>query len=103
MIAITTRAGCVPSPPLPGTTGTSCTYCCASCFRIVKDRCGATSDVRGKTNLGQSPIVRTRVATPRRNAADALTIVPGGGGGERVRTDDPLLAKQVLSQLSYTP
>ncbi len=29
---------------------------------------------------------------------------PGGnGGGERDRTDDPLLAKQVLSQLSYTP
>ena len=26
-----------------------------------------------------------------------------GGGGERDRTDDPLLAKQVLSQLSYTP
>ena len=26
-----------------------------------------------------------------------------GGGDERVRTDDPLLAKQVLSQLSYTP
>ena len=26
---------------------------------------------------------------------------PGGGG--RDRTDDPLLAKQVLSQLSYTP
>ena len=29
---------------------------------------------------------------------------PGtGGGGDRARTDDPLLAKQVLSQLSYTP
>ena len=27
----------------------------------------------------------------------------GFGGGERDRTDDPLLAKQVLSQLSYTP
>jgi hypothetical protein len=26
-----------------------------------------------------------------------------GGGGERVRTDDLLLAKQALSQLSYTP
>ena len=26
-----------------------------------------------------------------------------GGGDERDRTDDPLLAKQVLSQLSYTP
>ena len=25
------------------------------------------------------------------------------GGGERSRTDDPLLAKQALSQLSYTP
>ena len=25
------------------------------------------------------------------------------GGGERTRTDDPLLAKQVLSHLSYTP
>ena len=25
------------------------------------------------------------------------------GGDERVRTADPLLAKQVLSQLSYTP
>ncbi len=24
-------------------------------------------------------------------------------GGDRVRTDDPLLAKQVLSQLSYAP
>jgi hypothetical protein len=31
--------------------------------------------------------------------------VPGPkiGGGERVRTDDPLRARQVLSQLSYTP
>ena len=27
---------------------------------------------------------------------------PNGGDG-RVRTDDPLLAKQVLSQLSYVP
>ena len=25
------------------------------------------------------------------------------GGDERIRTDDPLLARQVLSQLSYTP
>jgi hypothetical protein len=25
------------------------------------------------------------------------------GGGDRNRTDDPLLAKQVLSQLSYAP
>ena len=36
--------------------------------------------------------------------ASRATRSPGiPGGGERDRTDDPLLAKQVLSQLSYTP
>ena len=33
----------------------------------------------------------------------SLVPLSGPGGDERVRTDDPLLAKQVLSQLSYTP
>ena len=28
---------------------------------------------------------------------------PWGGGGKRIRTDDPLLAGHVLYQLSYTP
>ena len=27
----------------------------------------------------------------------------GTGGADRIRTDDPLLAKQMLSQLSYSP
>jgi hypothetical protein len=31
------------------------------------------------------------------------TIDAGPGGADRDRTDDPLLAKQVLSQLSYSP
>ena len=31
------------------------------------------------------------------------SVFPALGGDERDRTDDPLLAKQVLSQLSYTP
>ena len=35
------------------------------------------------------------------HSATALTVSPFGGD-ERVRTDDPLLANQVLSQLSYT-
>ena len=47
---------------------------------------------------GQSLLVMSRSAVsplfPRRSAP---------GGDERDRTDDPLLAKQVLSQLSYTP
>jgi hypothetical protein len=38
------------------------------------------------------------------NAPNALAAwITLDGGGERDRTDDPLLAKQVLSQLSYTP
>ena len=39
-----------------------------------------------------------RHARTRRSRAD-----PSLGGGERDRTDDLLLAKQALSQLSYTP
>lgn len=35
--------------------------------------------------------------------ARCMRIGPAGGGADRVRTDDPLLAKQVLSQLSYSP
>jgi hypothetical protein len=35
--------------------------------------------------------------------ASNLWIFPAIGGGERDRTDDLLLAKQALSQLSYTP
>ena len=38
-----------------------------------------------------------------RPPAACLPAAAGSGGGERDRTDDPLLAKQVLSQLSYTP
>ena len=32
-----------------------------------------------------------------------LSPILKNGGGKRIRTDDPLLAKQVLYQLSYTP
>ncbi len=33
----------------------------------------------------------------------SLFTAHGSGGGKRIRTADPLRAKQVLSQLSYTP
>lgn len=32
-----------------------------------------------------------------------ISFMRGDGGADRDRTDDPLLAKQVLSQLSYSP
>ena len=35
--------------------------------------------------------------------SNQLSYAPAYGGGNRVRTDDPLLAGQVLYQLSYTP
>ena len=34
---------------------------------------------------------------------EAAQVIEKIGGRDRVRTCDPLLAKQVLSQLSYTP
>ena len=34
--------------------------------------------------------------------ADRIELTTLGGGGQN-RTDDPLLAKQMLSQLSYAP
>ena len=40
---------------------------------------------------------------PLRTLNTELWTFVGGGGGERDRTDDLLLAKQALSQLSYTP
>jgi hypothetical protein len=44
-------------------------------------------------------VARATAAAARDNARSALR----DGGGERNRTDDLLLAKQALSQLSYTP
>ena len=56
----------------------------------------------------------TRSGKYPRNTDSTATIAPARsrpghppgqdpGGGDRIRTDDPLLAKQVLSQLSYAP
>ena len=47
-------------------------------------------------------------ATPRsktgsKHSSELEYLDPFSGGDNRTRTDDPLRAKQVLSQLSYTP
>ena len=57
-------------------------------FQIVKER-----------YKHPGPKARREGALPRPRA----WIPVQGGGGERDRTDDLLLAKQALSQLSYTP
>ena len=49
---------------------------------------------------GRCPMVKTFPLILLRAANKSTKKV---GGGERVRTDDLLLAKQMLSQLSYAP
>ena len=54
-------------------------------------------DLVGSNGLGPST---SRVSGV---CSNQLSYEPMYGGGNRVRTDDPLLAGQVLYQLSYTP
>ena len=55
-----------------------------------------------RNNPGNTePLASPRYIRQRSSDTNHLNTIPGGG--DRTRTDDPLLAKQVLSQLSYTP
>jgi hypothetical protein len=51
-------------------------------------------------DCGAAPSARPDGARPRLEAFSRYDMC---GGGERDRTDDLLLAKQALSQLSYAP
>jgi hypothetical protein len=48
-------------------------------------------------------LVPSRAEAKRKRTSCAFVWIQETGGGERDRTDDLLLAKQALSQLSYTP
>ena len=52
--------------------------------------------------VGSGSNNRARPSNPRKSS-QILACHPGTGGGDRDRTDDLLLAKQMLSQLSYAP
>ena len=56
-----------------------------------------SQDLVGSNGLGPSTSRLSGVCS------NQLSYEPIFGGGNRVRTDDPLLAGQVLYQLSYTP
>src|SRR5690606_527838 len=65
---------------------------------------GPDSDNGTRTNLLFTISYRTsRRPKPAANLAFLRMTCPRYGGAGRDRTDDPLLAKQVLSQLSYGP
>jgi hypothetical protein len=59
------------------------------------DRSTSSFARRGRFRGASAPLSRLDM-----NAASRPSV---GGGGDRNRTDDLLLAKQALSQLSYTP
>jgi hypothetical protein len=49
------------------------------------------------------PTTTARMHARARRTRVAARLAGRGPGGDRIRTDDPLLAKQALSQLSYAP
>jgi hypothetical protein len=59
---------------------------------VARHRCGSPP---------LSALLRQRLSRGRNEVATVVEVPDGGG--ERDRTDDLLLAKQALSQLSYTP
>jgi hypothetical protein len=68
--------------------------------------CAAPIRLGHMTKLSLHPSINPCAAALTRNAVAFLLQTSDwyrSGGGERIRTDDLLLAKQALSQLSYTP
>ena len=64
----------------------------------------AQRQTQGPTARKLSREAGTATAAPHPgNSPNRLSIPPASHGGDRIRTDDPLLAKQVLYQLSYAP
>ena len=63
----------------------------------IDESCPTSETMVGPSGL-EPPTSRLSVVR-----SNQLSYGPVNGGDKRVRTADPLLAKQVLSQLSYTP
>ena len=76
---------------------------CSSYFGyfVQFSRCG--SDLKSDSNTCQNKCLNPNSASCKVFFASFLFQKKEGGGDKRDRTVDPLLAKQVLSQLSYTP
>jgi hypothetical protein len=83
----------IASPP-----GTAHAFQSLYFFHVVKEQ--PTSTIRNQKSED-----RACKTAPRAPFTDFCLLAsdPCSGGADRDRTDDPLLAKQVLSQLSYSP
>ena len=70
----------------------------------MSDTCSPTELSNSSFSRGHSGIaLRTKNQTRDHLSSVFCSLSSEAGGAERIRTDDPLLAKQVLSQLSYSP
>ena len=70
-------------------------------FPIVKERTTFSSAFRAFSAKAHNRTLSWPAAIDRRVRSLPASLTCGGA--DRDRTDDPLLAKQVLSQLSYSP
>ena len=73
--------------------------------RVFSDRhdLAGVSSARSRGPFADDVLDLFTMSNSSRPVWDAENPIRPRGGGERIRTDDPLLAKQALSQLSYTP
>jgi hypothetical protein len=53
--------------------------------------------------LDEDPASGSRVVSSRGGPESFVFVIAAGGGDEETRTPDPLLAKEMLYQLSYVP
>ena len=74
-------------------------------YRLVSGMVGLNGLEPSTSRLsgGRSNLLSYKPIFPLRSYAVFGSCPVSLGGDNRDRTDDPLLAKQVLSQLSYTP
>ena len=56
-----------------------------------------------QTRTDETVMVAGPVSLCKTKNTDKGSVFPDSGGADQTRTDDPLLAKQVLYQLSYNP
>src|SRR6185369_11651688 len=85
------------------------------CLDLMRSAVSTSISISSCISLSTTRIQLSTNAGSRRSTLNAiLRLCPplilavllchcGFGGADRARTDDPLLAKQVLSQLSYSP
>jgi hypothetical protein len=96
-----THVGHVPAPRPPNLA--ACRQVCRTCPPRSRHILASSPIQSAKRNGNVITSVANRNFIPSSDRRAPSPLPTRNGGGERDRTDDLLLAKQALSQLSYTP